>query len=281
MKHIVMSWPAPTQRPQLEHRPGTPLYEMILVQLTEALFADPPPNDKLPPEPELCERFSVSRTTLRRALDELETRGLIVRRQGLGTFFLGGNPLPAIPDLISTIDVMRAVPGFSSRCLVFDTVPAAQRVADALAVEEDVSVLHVKRLDRVGQIPVAIVDVFVPEPLLSEITRADIEGGSMYSLLERKGFPASYAKQFVYADEWADDDAVLMDVAPGAAALTLERTTYTRPEVPVEFAVMRFKQRTFRIEMTLSRVPGATSINLTARDLGVVAASAAESTTTG
>jgi GntR family transcriptional regulator len=254
---------------KIEPRPGTPLYELVLVQLTEALFADPPPGDKLPPEPELCERFSVSRTTLRRALDELESRRMIVRRQGLGTFFLGGNPTPGIPGLLSTMDALRAVPGFTSRCLVFETVQADQRLADVFERNEGVSVLHIERLDHVGHVPVAIVDVFVPQPLLSGTTVGEVENSSTYGLLERAGFPVSHAIQVVYADVWSEGDETSMEVGPGQAALILERTTYSRLNAPIEFAVMRFRQRTFRFEMELSRVPGSTSINLTASELNV------------
>jgi GntR family transcriptional regulator len=265
-----MSWPKIST--EIEHRPGTPLYEVVLVQLTQALFADPPPGNKLPTEPELCERFSVSRTTLRRALDELEGRGLIVRRQGLGTFFLGGNPIPAIPDLLSSMDVLRAVPGFTSKCVIFESVPADQGLANTFEIEHQTPVLHVKRIDRVGHIPVAVVDVFIPHPLLAGISAGEIERSSVYALLEQSGYPVSHAKQFVYADVWSAGDAAFMEVGPEQAALILERTTYSRSDAPIEFAVMRFRQRTFRIEMQLSRVPGSTSINLTTSDLDVTKA---------
>jgi GntR family transcriptional regulator len=266
-----MSWPKTSRS---SPSPGTPLYEQVLVQLTEALFADPPPGDKLPSEPELCERFAVSRTTLRRALDELETRGLIVRRQGLGTFFLGGNPVPGLPDLLSSMDVMRAVPGFTSRSLIFETIPADQRLAERFEVDEGVPVLHVKRHDRVGLIPVAVVDVYLPEPLLSGISATEVEGSSVYALLERRGFPASHARQFVYADVWSEGDAAVMEVGPGQATLVLERTTYSRQNVPIEYALMRFRQRTFRIEMELSSVRGSASINLTSSELDIAASAA-------
>jgi GntR family transcriptional regulator len=263
-----MSWPS---TPQATPEPGTPLYEQVLVQLSAALFADPPSGDKLPPEPELCELLSVSRTTLRRALDELETRGLIVRRQGLGTFFLGGNPIPGLPKLLSSIDALRSVPGFTSRCLLFETTPVDQRLAERLELEEGALVHHVKRHDRVGHIPVAVVDVYVPQPLLEGITAEQVERGSIYGLLERKGFPVSHATQTVYADIWTPGDAEVMEVGSERAALVLERTTFSHNNAPTEFALMRFRQRTFRIEMELSHAHGAAAINLTSSDLELAA----------
>jgi GntR family transcriptional regulator len=256
-----MSWPAQSHRP--ERPAGTPLYELVVLELAEALFADPPPGDKLPPEPELCERLSVSRTTLRRALDELEARGVVVRRQGLGTFFVGGNPLPPIPDLMSSSDVLRAVPGFTPRCLTFETVPADARLASSLELAEGALIHHVTRLDRVGHLPVALVDVYLPHPLLADVNSHEIERTSIYALLERAGLPVSHAKQLVYADTWTEQDAQLLDLEPGQASLVLRRKTYSHQNTAIEYAVMRYRQRTFHIEMQLSRIPQTTSINLT------------------
>lgn len=43
-------------------------------------------NEQLPPEIELCKQYNVSRITLRHAVDNLITEGLLVREQGRGTF---------------------------------------------------------------------------------------------------------------------------------------------------------------------------------------------------
>jgi GntR family transcriptional regulator of arabinose operon len=44
------------------------------------------PNEKLPSENELCEMLSLSRTTIRKAIDALERKSIVYRRQGQGTF---------------------------------------------------------------------------------------------------------------------------------------------------------------------------------------------------
>lgn len=50
------------------------------------------PGLRLPSEPEMCEHFGLSRTTVRQALARLEHRGLIERLKGQGTFVHGGPP---------------------------------------------------------------------------------------------------------------------------------------------------------------------------------------------
>ncbi len=44
------------------------------------------PGEKLPPERELAKQFDVSRPSLREAIQRLEAKGLLLRRQGGGTF---------------------------------------------------------------------------------------------------------------------------------------------------------------------------------------------------
>ena len=44
------------------------------------------PNDQLPLEKEMCEKYGVSRITIKKAMDKLVMRGLVVKRRGAGTF---------------------------------------------------------------------------------------------------------------------------------------------------------------------------------------------------
>src|SRR5690554_331880 len=46
-------------------------------------------EEKIPSERELCKRYSVSRTTIRKAIDELVVEGILIRRSGRGTFVSG------------------------------------------------------------------------------------------------------------------------------------------------------------------------------------------------
>ena len=64
-----------------------PLYQQLQRALREAIDRRIlEPNDALPPERDLAEEFGVSRITVRKAIDGLVTEGLLVRRQGSGTF---------------------------------------------------------------------------------------------------------------------------------------------------------------------------------------------------
>ena len=63
------------------------------------------PGDALPAERLLCEIFAVSRTTLRRALDFLESSSVIERRAGAGNFVSPGSMAPKAPLTGFTQDI--------------------------------------------------------------------------------------------------------------------------------------------------------------------------------
>ncbi len=67
--------------------PGSPLYLEVRQQIATAIDAlEWRPGEVIPSEKNLCERFGVSMGTLRKAVDELTVTGVLVRKQGRGTF---------------------------------------------------------------------------------------------------------------------------------------------------------------------------------------------------
>ncbi len=72
---------------KLDGNSAVPLYEQMKIQLQEQIAAHIyAAGDRLPAEKELCEKYGVSRVTLRRAVDELVAEGILERKQGKGTF---------------------------------------------------------------------------------------------------------------------------------------------------------------------------------------------------
>src|SRR5580765_1233508 len=64
-----------------------PLYEQIKILLTQSLVAGEwKPGESIPSEMELAARFRVSQGTVRKAIDELASEHILMRRQGKGTF---------------------------------------------------------------------------------------------------------------------------------------------------------------------------------------------------
>src|SRR5512145_1331124 len=95
--------------PPIDYLTATvPLY----IQIAEGLLAriesgELTPGDRLPPERELSETLGVTRMTLRQALRVLETQGLLVRRQGVGTYIAKPKIERAAGQLVPFTKVMQ------------------------------------------------------------------------------------------------------------------------------------------------------------------------------
>lgn len=72
----------------LDNTNKLPLYVQLVNTLLEQIQNDMSPNDKLPTEKEICEEYSVSRTTVRLTMNELENRGIFIVFREKGLLFL-------------------------------------------------------------------------------------------------------------------------------------------------------------------------------------------------
>src|ERR1700749_5361012 len=88
----------------------TPLYENVESALP-ASIADGslPPETQLPPEESLIDRFKVSRTTVRKAVQNLVERGLVEIRRGKGTFVTRPKITQELTELTGFVEDMRAL----------------------------------------------------------------------------------------------------------------------------------------------------------------------------
>lgn len=67
-------------------RNGIPLYVQLKEKLKKDIKENYNPNDKIPPEGDLVEKYHVSRITVRKAIEELEKENIVEKKHGYGTF---------------------------------------------------------------------------------------------------------------------------------------------------------------------------------------------------
>jgi GntR family transcriptional regulator len=216
----------------------SPLYQQIKGLLTRSLtLGDWKAGEALPSEPELANRFKVSQGTVRKALDALTAEGLLVRRQGKGTFVATHAEehvqyrfLRLMPDQGPRTAMLR-------RFLDFKRVRAPAEVARALALNSGDSVLHLRRLLLAGEAPVVLDDIWLPARLFKGLTseRLQTYRGPMYGLFEAEfGVQMIRAEEKIRAVAAAGAEAELLRAAPGAPLLLVERRSLTYADRPVE-----------------------------------------------
>ncbi|HET7028236.1 MAG TPA: GntR family transcriptional regulator [Candidatus Limnocylindrales bacterium] len=192
-------------------------------------------GSKLPNEDRLCERFGVSRVTIREAVRGLIDDGLVVRRHGSGTF-VTRRPLirNSLDTNFSYTDHFQAS-GFrpGRKLLGLRTIPASAEDVEALGVEPGTPLREVRRVRTAdGRPAIYSVDRMPAELLDAELDRTDY-AGSLYRILTAAGHPIEHAEA-VLSPTVADRDlARVLDVAAGTPIQKLRQIDYDLDGRPV------------------------------------------------
>ena len=194
-----------------------------------------PAGRLLPSEADLSEHYSVSRVTVRRALDVLRDEGMLDSRQGVG-WFVAGDPLRQSLGRLGTIEGQLAESGVKPerRILEFAFLPAEPRVRARLGCDQ---VLRVRRLNLADGEPFALVTVWCPASLAEHLSLVDVERSPFYELLD---VPLGGATQTIGAAAAEPSDAAKLAIPPGSPVLLCERITRDTGGQPVLLSVHIF-----------------------------------------
>ncbi len=203
-----------------------PLYFQVAQHLEHAISSGRIPAGTLfDNEIMLAERLGLSRPTMRRAMQHLVDKGLVVRRRGIGTRVV--QPKLRRPLELSSLfdDLAGSGQSPSTRLLSFETVSADATVAERLGVPEGDPVVRIERLRSAGDLPIARMTNHLPERLAA-FAPAALEQGGLYDLLRSSGVHLHSAVQTVGARTASAPEARLLGEPRAAAVLTMQRVTF-------------------------------------------------------
>lgn len=189
----------------------------------------------LPGEREIASLTGLSRVTVRRALQDLVDRGIIVQRQGSGSFVADSAPRveQSLSRLTSfTEDMTRRGLDSSSEWLDRGIHTPSPEEVMTLALSAGEAVARISRLRRANERPMAIERASLPVDILPKPENVD---ASLYEVLERDGNRPVRALQRISAINLDTDEATLLGVETGAAGLSIVRTSYLSNRRVVEF----------------------------------------------
>lgn len=221
---------------------GIPLYRQVADTLRAEIEAHTSAGAAIASEAELERRFGVSRITVRRAVDELVHQGLLVRRQGSGTFVVRPKVSEELGVLHGWTDGMRAQ-GLEPRTVdaeMLQVVPPAW-VADALGLAEAMprTVLRIQRLRYADGEPLCLMVDYLRLEYVPGLAEQGLHGESLYETLEtRYGLELARAEDTVTARGASVLEARLLGVAPGEPVLFVTRVTYLSGGEPVGAATV-------------------------------------------
>jgi GntR family transcriptional regulator len=232
-----------------------PLY----VQLKETLVAGMhsgqyPAHQRLPSERELSERYHVSRMTARQALLDLGRDGLIYTRVGKGTFVAEpkiDQQLRAVTGFSQDMRLRGAAP--SNRVLEARIIPAPPEVKAALRLAPNAEVIVLARVRLADGSPLAVETAYLPQALCPNLLAHDFARESLYEILETEyGFRLSHAEQTIEAQLASPREIELLQLAPTAAVLRLQRLTVRHDGIPVEYVSSAYRGDRYKFRTTLT-----------------------------
>lgn len=217
----------------------SPLYQQIKALLTRSLQGGEwKPGEPIPSETELAARFKVSQGTVRKAIDELATENLLVRRQGKGTFVATHAEekvqfrfLRLIPDEGDAGNMPR-------RFLDCRRMRAPADVAKALELKSGEAVVQVRRLLYFRERPVVLDDIWLVGAQFKGLTAERLSElrAPLYRLFESEfGVRMIRAEEKIRAVAASGTSAALLEVPEGTPLLSVERLSYTYGGKPVEW----------------------------------------------
>ncbi len=235
----------------LDRRSPIPLYYQLSQQLEDAIQNGTlKPGDRIDTEVEIAERFGLSRPTVRQAIQELVSKGLLVRRRGVGTQVVHSQLRRAVELTSLYDDLARASHKPMTRLLKLAPVPASGQVASALNIEEGTEVVYLERLRLDDDEPLSIMHNWLPADLAT-FQAADLESNGLYELMRRVGVQMRIANQRIGAKAATSAEARLLGVRAGFPLLTMERTTFDDAGRAVEFASHNYRSDSYSFETTL------------------------------
>jgi GntR family transcriptional regulator len=213
------------------------LYHQILTALRERIESgEIGVGERLPSEADLERDYGVSRTTARRALDELRRQGVVRREPGRGTFLAGPrlrSDLGRLYSFSEEIERRGHEPG--ARLIAREEVEADAEVAEKLGVEAGEGLLYVRRLRLADGRPVFVADSYLPIGRFPGLRDADYAAVSLSGLFfEKTGRRVERARQWLGAAAAPAEVAALLELEPGVPVLRLDRVAYVSNDLPIE-----------------------------------------------
>lgn len=155
-------------------------------------------GELLPSENKLCEKFNVTRMTVRSAFNNLVKEGYITRKRGIGSIVL----VNRISDNIGTIgsytkDMVSKGYNITTKLISLTLIQADNLIKDKLNLELGENVWEVKRVRYAEGCPVSYMITYMPVKMFPNLNSSDCS--SLYKYIEEKGYKIFTAQRTVEA----------------------------------------------------------------------------------
>jgi DNA-binding GntR family transcriptional regulator len=237
---------------RVDRNSPVPLYFQVAQHLEQLIESgDLPMGARLDNETDLAGQLGLSKPTMRRAIEYLVGRGLLVRKRGIGTQVVHTKVTREVELTSLYDDLAKSGRDPTTTVVSFDTEPAPDEVAAKLGIGPGTPVYVFERLRYAGAEPLALMRNHVPEHLL-RLSAADLEAQGLYNLFRASGIGMRIAKQAIGARAATAAEARALGERKGAPLLVMERSVYDEQGRAVEHGQHVYRASRYSFDLTLT-----------------------------
>ena len=222
---------------KVDHNSYEPSYAQLVRILQEQIAVGRlRPGDRLPSESQLCEHHGVSRMTIRRAINILVEQGLVITKQGQGTFIKPMQFWAATFSLGQLQNLLSDDNGIRIRILEASIDLARGRVTRKMAIKRGQRILFIRRLILSQDKPIMYHREYLIYDPSRPIVESELEVTSLKGLFE--GTNNSFIKRSMLSIEATvlkNEEAQLLQAPAATAAFNIEHLFYDFEDQPVSW----------------------------------------------
>jgi GntR family transcriptional regulator len=209
---------------------------------------------RLPSEYDLAKEFDCSRLTVRKAVEELINKNILVKRRGKGSYVMSQQKIQSGRAGLQGFTEAAKAYGKTSNTEVISYKKLAKpgdEIFEALQVPITESIYELVRRRTLDGEPMTVEKVYICEKYVKDFTKKDFEG-SLFSLIERQ-IEIAYSHQEVEAILVEPELATLLEVPVGNPLLQVHSITYTIDATPILYDVSYYRADRYTFKNTLTR----------------------------
>ena len=211
-------------------------------------------SQKLPSEYDLAKEFGCSRLTVRKAIDDLISKNILVKRRGKGSYVMSQKKIQSGRSGLQGFTEAAKAYGKTSRTEVISFEKVAEPTEDilsALQLEEDQPIYELVRRRILDEEPMTVEKIYLAEAFVAGLTKEDFSG-SLFKLLEQKT-EIAYSHQEVEAILVKPELSELLEVPMGDPLLQVYSVTYALDATPIFYDISYYRSDRYVFKTTLTR----------------------------
>ncbi len=211
-------------------------------------------NERIPTEEELCKKYSVSKITVRQAVNNLVSDGYVVKSQGKGTFVTSVLPVIGLAMKTRFTEEMFGKEVKVEKEILYKGIKEPPPDVKGYLKTEDMT-YHILCRRTINSEPAYLDESFIPYHMLPDIESLDLVYASLYSLLQEKGLKKIFKViQTIEISQAWGDSAKNLDLIEGVPVLAVHRLLFSSDNTPVAYTRLLGRSDRYKFQTEFERI---------------------------